>query len=109
MAADFRSVFASLKPGDVVYCDPPYVPLSQTASFTAYAGNAFRAQDQNDLAACAKEAWQKGIPVILSNHDTKTTRSLYSSAILKRFDVQRCISCDGDNREAAPELLAVYG
>ena len=108
-AADFRSVFASLKPGDVVYCDPPYVPLSQTASFTAYAGNAFHAQDQNDLAACAKEAWQKGIHVVLSNHDTEATRNLYPTATLKRFAVQRFISCNGDNRGAAPELLAIYG
>jgi len=104
---DFRSVFARLKPGDVVYCDPPYVPLSQTASFTAYAGNAFNAQDQHDLAACAKEAWQKGIHVVLSNHDTETTRNLYSSAILKYFTVQRFISCNGASREAASELLAI--
>ena len=109
MVADFRSIFARLKPGDVVYCDPPYVPLSQTASFTTYDGNAFNVQDQNDLAACAKEAWQKGIHVVLSNHDTEATRNLYSSAELKRFAVQRFISCDGGNREAAPELLAVYG
>jgi len=109
MVADFRSVFASLKPGDVVYCDPPYMPLSQTSSFTAYAGNAFRVQDQNDLAACARHAWEKGIHVVLSNHDTETTRNLYSLATLKRFTVQRFISCDGNNREAAPELLAVYG
>jgi DNA adenine methylase len=107
-ATDFRSVFTRLKPGDVVYCDPPYVPLSQTASFTAYAGNAFNARDQHDLAACAQEAWQKGIHVVLSNHDTETTRKLYSSAVIKRFAVQRFISCDGDKREAAPELLAVY-
>ena len=108
MAADFRSIFASLKPGDVVYCDPPYMPLSQTANFTAYAGNAFHVQDQSDLAVCAREAWQKGIHVVLSNHDTEITRNLYSSATLKRFAVQRFISCDGDNRGAAPELLAVY-
>ena len=109
MAADFRSIFARLEPGDVVYCDPPYVPLSQTSSFTAYAGNAFKAQDQHDLAAIASKAWQKGIHLVVSNHDTEFTRSLYSSAILKRFAVQRFISCDGDNREAAPELLAMYG
>jgi len=109
VAADFRSIFARLEPGDVVYCDPPYVLLSQTASFTAYAGNAFNAQDQHDLAALAGETRQKGIRVVLSNHDTELTRSLYSSAVLKHFAVQRFISCDGDNRKAAPELLAVYG
>ena len=109
MAADFRCIFARLRPGDVVYCDPPYMPLSQTASFTAYAGNAFNTQDQHVLAALAEKAWQNGAHVVLSNHDTEITRSLYSSATLKHFAVQRFISCNGNNREAAPELLAVYG
>ena len=109
LASDFRAVFARLEPGDVVYCDPPYVPLSRTAGFTAYAGGGFHARDQHDLAALAEEAWQKGIHVIVSNHDTEAARNLYSSAILKRFAVQRFISRNGDKREAAPELLAVYG
>jgi DNA adenine methylase len=109
VAADFRAIFARLQPGDVVYCDPPYVPLSQSSSFTAYAGNVFIARDQHDLAALAREAWQQGIRVVVSNHDTELTRSLYSSAMVTRFAVQRYISCDGGNRVAAPELLAVYG
>ena len=108
-ASDFRSIFARLEPGDVVYCDPPYVPLSQTSSFTAYAGKTFNEQDQRDLAALAQRAWQNGIPVLLSNHETEITKKLYSSARIERFSVQRFISCDGCNRTAAPELLAVYG
>ncbi|GHU06544.1 site-specific DNA-methyltransferase (adenine-specific) [Alphaproteobacteria bacterium] len=109
LAEDFRAVFAALQPGDVVYCDPPYAPLSPSASFTSYAGNVFDTQDQQDLAQLAQDAWRKGIPVILSNHDTPLTRRLYSTAIIKRFEVQRFISRNGDNRELAPELLAVYG
>ena len=107
-AADFRAVFDRLKPGDVVYCDPPYAPLSRTANFTAYAGNSFREEDQRDLAACVRDAWRRGIPVIVSNHDTRATRQLYSSARIERFSVQRFISCNGNRRETAPELLAVY-
>jgi DNA adenine methylase len=109
IATDFRSVITRLKPGDVVYCDPPYVPLSQTANFTAYAGSAFHEQDQKDLAVLARAAWEQGIHVVVSNHDTEFTRSLYSSATLKHFAVQRSISRDGATRGAVPELLAVYG
>jgi DNA adenine methylase len=108
-AMDFRVAFAGLKAGDVVYCDPPYVPLSATASFTAYAGNVFNDRDQRDLAALARNAWQKGVVVVLSNHDTALVKSLYPEAKIKRFTVRRCISCNGDNRGVAPELLAVYG
>jgi DNA adenine methylase len=106
--ADFRSVFARLEPGDVAYCDPPYVPLSPTASFTAYAGRVFQARDQADLADLAKQAWRQGIPVVVSNHDTAITRELYAQARIIRFAVQRVISRDGGKREKAPELLAVY-
>ena len=105
---DFRAVFAGLQPGDVVYCDPPYVPLSKTASFTSYSGNGFGAEDQRDLAALATAAHGRGIPVIVSNHNTETTRDLYATADLRRFNVQRFISRNGAARTAAPELLAVY-
>ena len=105
---DFRQVFADLAPGDVVYCDPPYVPLSATASFTAYAGNTFGPIDQNDLAGLARAAHAKGISVIVSNHDTEHTRSLYHPAQLKRFFASRCISCNGARRTPAPELLALF-
>ena len=107
-ARDFRSVFAELRPGDVVYCDPPYVPLSKTAHFTAYAGNVFGVQDQRDLAELAEAARGRGIPVLLSNHDTELTRSLYAAADIRCFDVRRAISCNGSARRLVPELLAIY-
>jgi DNA adenine methylase len=107
--ADFRAVFADLQAGDVVYCDPPYVPLSATSSFTAYAGKTFTDRDQRDLAALAREAWQKGVVVVLSNHDTALVKTLYAEARISRFAVQRHISRNGANRGTAPELLAVYG
>lgn len=105
---DFRAAFAGLKTGDVVYCDPPYVPLSQTASFTAYAASAFSADDQRDLARLAASARDKGIPVLLSNHNTAETRDLYAAAEVRRFNVRRFISRNGAGRAAVPELLAIY-
>ncbi len=105
---DFRAVFAALRPGDVVYCDPPYAPLADGAVFTAYAREGFSSQDHKDLAAFAQAACRRGIPVLLSNHDTRMTRSLYAAAQINNFSVQRFISCRGDSRVAAPELLALY-
>lgn len=34
--ADFSEVLNKVKKGDFVYFDPPYVPLSETSSFTSY-------------------------------------------------------------------------
>jgi len=108
VCADFRTIFKALNYGDVVYCDPPYVPLSATASFTTYAGNVFSSKDQAELASLSEMTCKKGIPVILSNHDTEETRVLYASAEVRNFNVQRFISCKGEGRGTAPELLAIF-
>jgi len=108
VCADFRTLFKALEQGDVVYCDPPYVPLSATASFTAYVGTVFSLKDQAELASLSEAASKKGIPVIISNHDTEETRLLYASAEVRSFNVQRFISCNGSGRGTAPELLAIF-
>jgi DNA adenine methylase len=107
--ADFRAVLASCVAGDVVYCDPPYVPLSSTASFTDYAAGGFGAKDQLDLAHLARALGARGIPVLISNHETAFTLSLYHDAVVERFGVQRFISRDGARRQVAGELLAAFG
>ena len=105
---DFRRTFAALQPGDVVYCDPPYVSLSQTANFTSYTAASFSEQDQRELSECASAACNKGHTVVLSNHDTPLSQEIYKNADVTSFPVQRFISCDGKNRGKAQELLVVY-
>ncbi|MBL9202475.1 MAG: Dam family site-specific DNA-(adenine-N6)-methyltransferase [Opitutaceae bacterium] len=107
--ADFRDVLAQAGPGDFVYCDPPYVPASPTANFTAYARSAFGPAEQEALAACCAAARQRGAVVALSNHDTPQTRALYAADDeCHELLVRRQISCQGANRTKARELLVVY-
>jgi DNA adenine methylase len=106
---DFRVSLSEARDGDVVYCDPPYVPLSATANFTSYASGGFSAQDQTDLAARSIEAARRGASVMVSNHDTALTRRLYQEASqIVPVLVSRTISCDGENRGKAKELIAVF-
>lgn len=107
-AADYREVFKQAENGDVIYCDPPYVPLSKTAYFTSYYGQKFDEHNQIELAHLAKEATQKGAIVIISNHDTVLTRKLYKGAKLIKFPVHRGISCQVDTRKPAKELIAIF-
>ena len=106
----YRDVFARAKSNDVIYCDPPYVPLSKTASFTSYAGNGFGLDEQADLANAAEEAIKRGnITVLISNHDTIWTRKIYQHADkLKTIQVARTISQKGASRKKVAELLALY-
>lgn len=105
---DFQKTFDQIKKGDVVYCDPPYVPLSTTASFTNYSGHGFGMEKQTMLVDCARTAAKKGVPVLISNHDTPLTRELYHDARIISFDVARTISADRDNRKPVRELIAIY-
>ncbi|RIV18186.1 Dam family site-specific DNA-(adenine-N6)-methyltransferase [Alicyclobacillaceae bacterium I2511] len=109
VCADFRTVMGQAQLGDVVYCDPPYVPLSTTANFTGYAASGFTQDDQRDLVILAKALGEKGIPVLISNHQSEFTETAYQAADVEQFKVQRFISCDGANRNAVGEVLALFG
>lgn len=105
---DFVQTMENAKVGDVIYCDPPYVPLTETSNFTSYTSGGFGQQEQNKLAELAKKLSAKGIPVIISNHDTDFTRNSYSCAQIDFFDVRRFISSKVTQRNKASELLAVF-
>lgn len=105
---DFEVVMRMAKPGDVIYGDPPYVPLTKTANFTAYQAGGFTLENQVRLARVAQDMANQGVTVVISNHDTPYTRDLYRQATLTAFTVQRMISRDASNRRRAAELLAVY-
>lgn len=105
----YHETFKRARKGSVVYCDPPYAPLSNTANFTSYAGNGFSLDDQAALADVAERAAvERGIPVLISNHDTTLTRRLYHGAELNVVKVKRTISRNGAGRNKVDELLALF-
>lgn len=107
-AADFSQTLAQVKVGDVVYCDPPYAPLTNTANFSSYTQDGFDLAKQQLLADFAKQCMQQGIPVIISNHNTDFTRLIYEKAQITTFEVQRFIAAKATSRQKASELLAVF-
>jgi len=104
----FLSAMDKAVPGDVVYCDPPYVPISNTANFTGYSAQSFNLESQFLLVSKARELAAKGIPVIISNQASSFVEEHYQQTEIISFDVQRFISCDGSNRKKAKEILAVF-
>lgn len=106
----FRDTMLRARQGDIVYCDPPYVPLSRTASFTDYHSGGFNWQDQKTLAETAAHLARRGVRVIVSNHDTPAICELYKShgARLKKINVRRSISCNGTRRELVGEIIAIF-
>lgn len=104
----FKDTFANLSSDSVVYCDPPYAPLSPTESFTQYHIKSFGDNEQIELAELAqKTARDKNIPVLISNHSTPFTQKIYADAEIYTLDVQRTIS-RSSVRKKVPELLALF-
>jgi len=104
----FHKTFEQARKGDVIYCDPPYEPLSKTSNFTSYSSSNFNRFDQEALANMARSAASRGITVVVSNHDTEYVHSAYNGAKIEQFEVQRYISCKGDERNRVGEILAIF-
>lgn len=107
---DFADVMKLAGSGDVVYCDPPYVPETAT-SFTNYTGIGFSLKDQQRLVVEAEAARNRGAKVVISNLDTTVSRQLYQNATsIIELQVQRSISASGssDSRKKVSELIALF-
>ncbi|EPJ8279722.1 TPA: Dam family site-specific DNA-(adenine-N6)-methyltransferase [Citrobacter freundii] len=89
----------------VIYCDPPYIPASETANFTAY-GKPFTLDDHRELVKALLDVnRQHGIRSIISNSDTPDTREIYSAFNLHSLSVRRSVSAK--SRDMAGEVIGV--
>jgi DNA adenine methylase len=108
--AGFEETMAQALPGDVVYCDPPYLPLEHgRACFTAYGKQGFGLEAHQRLADRARELAGRGIPVVISNHDSPSTRALYAGATLHSVQAHRSLAASQSARGTVSELVAVFG
>jgi DNA adenine methylase len=104
---DFDQCLEIAAPGDFVYLDPPYHPLSETANFTSYTSHAFGLEEQERLAHVFQELDRRGCRVMLSNSDTSLIRELYRDYELVRVRAIRAISSNALGRGSVPELLVL--
>jgi len=95
-----------------VYFDPPYRPLTETASFTAYTENLFNDKEQIELAEFVESMNKKGAKIVVSNSDPKNSDKeddffdkIYSAHKIKRVEATRMINCNSEARGKIKELL----
>lgn len=103
----FDQVLKYAKKGDLVYFDPPYHPLSSTASFTSYTKNSFSAEDQERLAEVFGILDKRGCHVMLSNSDCQFIRSLYKEFRVETVSAIRAINCKSAGRGKITEVLVL--
>ena len=111
--ADYTSCFDKVNENTFVYLDPPYRPISQTASFTTYTGAEFDDKEQLQLAQFFRKLDQEtGAKLMLSNSDPKNENpkddffeKAYSGYNIFRVSASRAVNCNGEKRGKINELL----
>jgi len=103
---DFEAAALRAEPGDLVYFDPPYVPLSSTSSFTSYTSQGFGPEDHRRLRDLALLLKERGVSVLVSNSSARSVRGLYAEGfVLTRLSARRSINSRIDQRGRISELL----
>ncbi len=105
--ADFEETCEQAVKGDAVYLDPPYLPVSKTASFSAYHSEAFGLAEHQRLRDVFASLAKRGVSAVLSNSATPETRKLYRQFKASDVHVRRPINSVASRRGTVPELLVV--
>lgn len=103
MNVDFEAAVKDAKKGDFVYFDPPYD--SDTHTFNSYTEEGFNKEQQRRLARVFKELDQKGVYVMLSNHNTILVNELYKDYHFHTIEAKRNINANGKKRGKIEELI----
>lgn len=101
----FEGLLARARPGDFVYFDPPYEPVSPTANFTGYASDGFDRDDQMRLRDVFDELTRRGCKCMLSNSDVPFIRDLYRGHRIDTVAAPRAVNCDARGRGLVSEVV----
>ena len=103
---DFEKAVLDAKKGDFVYFDPPYDPVSNTASFTGYDVNGFDKEEQKRLKSVFDDLTSRGCQALLSNADTDFIIKLYGSRYkIEKISATRAINSNALKRGKITEVL----
>jgi DNA adenine methylase len=103
---DFAAAVANAQAGDLVYFDPPYVPVSVTSSFNRYTSDGFDRAAQERLRDLALDLKQRGVHVLLSNSSAPLVRDLYQHGFETiEVSATRLVNSKVTGRGAITELV----
>ena len=102
---DFSATLDRVGRGGFVYLDPPYDPVSDTASFTGYNKGGFGRSEQIRLKQCCDNLTRRGIKFMLSNSATDFIKDLYREYNIDFVKANRVINADASKRGAIEEVL----
>ncbi|HIK32316.1 MAG TPA: DNA adenine methylase [Oscillatoriales cyanobacterium M59_W2019_021] len=102
---DFEAALRTAKKGDFIYFDPPYDPVSSTASFTGYDVNGFNRDEQKRLKEVVDDLNSRGCQILLSNAYTDFISDLYCDYRKIKISATRAINSNALKRGKVDEIL----
>ncbi len=109
LCLDFEETIEMAGAGDVVYCDPPYIPISNTANFTKYHTAGFTPDDHSRMIAALQAAAARGCRVVVSNADVAADLYQQAGFTVHHITAPRSVSCKGSERQVVGEIIATMG
>lgn len=107
MSCDYTDALKGLRKGAFIYLDPPYLPISDSSSFTGYTNGEFSLEDQIGLRNKCEELDKRGIKFLLSNSDHPKIRELYQEFDIVTVKARRTINSKGNKRGEINEVLVM--
>ena len=101
----YYKTVASAKPGDLIYFDPPYAPLTKTSSFEGYNSSNLGGFDQAALRKLVDDLTEKSVFCIVSNSSAEIIEDLYKDYTMAPLTANRAISASAQGRKSVKEYL----
>ena len=95
------------EPGDFIFLDPPYLPISEYGDFKRYTKEQFYEEDHVELANAVKDLHRLGCHVILTNSNHPLVHDLYGEFNIEVVKTKRHISCNGSTRSGEDVIIDI--
>lgn len=105
MQGDFEVAVENAVEGDLVYFDPPYIPLNETSSFTSYTHEGFSFDDQVRLRETVRRLTERGVSVMVSNSSSPLAEELYQEFNIHYVEASRTNGAKSSSRGKIREII----
>ncbi len=105
IAGSFELCLEYAEKNDLIYMDPPYIPISKSANFTSYTKDNFGPEDQQKLFSVFQQLDAKGCKILLNNSYCDFILDLYHEYRIETLMANRAINSDATKRGKIKEVL----
>lgn len=108
ICGDYKEVLRNhAQPGDFIFLDPPYLPISEYSDFKRYTKEQFYEEDHIELAQEVERLHQMGCQVILTNSNNPLVHELYNKFVIEVVQTKRYISSNGSARKGEDVIVSI--